>query len=336
MAKIHMQTENVRSLAQLMARQADRFMEKSESLGRICGRLSGAWMGGSGSERYLSKLRALAKKFESQSYALQQLSIRVNREVDEWAEKDAHFSGKSSLAVERIPFGENVARVYEPNFFQLIRGNVSPYTLQEAFSYLENSEAGKDLLDQAKKAGICFEIQPEGTIIGDPNLEHVSIRWGEAPGGLGYQNGNEIVISNDLDFRYKGKDQIASILGHEMQHAVDRKNGLLLSYDGIENIRGVEQLESFLEARTETRIASEIRAFERGFAIDQVRSYSDDGINTYQEKAFVIFDQDYQKIYESQINSMFAGRYTADCWLDGAGQLQIDLQEIDLTAYTLA
>lgn len=216
------------------------------------------------------------------------------------------------------------------NLFYWVRGNIVSYTLEDVKNYLLRSNAGKNLLKQAETAGICFVIQPDGTILGDPKGIRVGIQFGSTEKGtLGYQLDNRIVISDSLTGENKGVDTMSDILGHEMQHAIDRKEGVLLDYSGHENITDKIELEKFLEDRTETRISSEVRAWERGNAILSDSQYQDDGITSSAERSNILLDKGYEQIYENQLNEEFAGQYTADCWINGDGKLEITLNPIE-------
>ena len=209
--------------------------------------------------------------------------------------------------------------------FYLIRGNVKEYSITETWEFLNSTQTGKDLEALAKQHGICF-ILPDGTKIGDPEGEIINIYFDDTGDYAGYQQDNKIVIDDTLDWTDKGVDSVGAILAHEMQHAIDREAGLLQDYSGFESITDQEQLEEFLEQQTETRIASEVRAYERTENIILGTEYQDDGITSPSEIRRIIVDKDYETIYENQLNQLLYPNYTVDVYLnESTGELEVNL-----------
>lgn len=102
MTKIHMETDSVRSLANMLNQQADNLFMKADAVRSASRRLSMGWSGGSNSSSFLRNLDTWARQCETKANELQTLSIRVNREVDEWLSVDAKFQ------VEQNGFGKNL------------------------------------------------------------------------------------------------------------------------------------------------------------------------------------------------------------------------------------
>ena len=96
MAKIKMDPDEVRYLARLLDQNAEKIFQKADELRRQSRRLSSAWSGGSHSNRYIDTLNNWIRQCETKGQELQTLSIRANREVDEWVSVDnsAEFQGK--------------------------------------------------------------------------------------------------------------------------------------------------------------------------------------------------------------------------------------------------
>lgn len=275
-------------------------------------------------ERYVSEYRTLVQNALKTAAEGETLGLRLRREVEEWLEVDAN--GKKKL--EELSKGPKFTEI-GPDWFRTLRRMVDPYDLSEVLDFLDDTEAGRRLIEEARRLGICFKILPEGILVGDPDGKIVTIRFDQTePGTGGYQNGDEIVVSDS----YLGRQdvgELASTMGHEMQHALDRQNGDLQSYEGIDAyLDDPAQLESFLEHRTETRIASEVRAYESGDSILGDNAYQDDGITTTAETEDILYSRGYESIYEEQLNKMLEGRYTVDCWTDGDGKVQVTLTPI--------
>lgn len=91
MAKIHMETENVRTIAHLLDQKAGDLDESVERLKRARSRLSNTWSGGSREKRFMSQYNSLLKQMNAKAHELQALSMRVYREVDEWERVDSGF-----------------------------------------------------------------------------------------------------------------------------------------------------------------------------------------------------------------------------------------------------
>lgn len=96
MAKIKMDPDEVRYLAAILDQNADKIFQKADELRRQSRRLASAWSGGSHSGRYIDSLNNWIRQCEAKGQELQTLSIRANREVDEWVSVDnsAEFAGK--------------------------------------------------------------------------------------------------------------------------------------------------------------------------------------------------------------------------------------------------
>jgi len=129
-----------------------------------------------------------------------------------------------------------------------------------------------------------------------------------------------------LPWQQKSTSLISGVLAHEMQHAIDRQTGVLLDYTGIEKITDVNSIEKFLEERTNTRINSEVRAFERLDDVYYGNTYSDDGITSSIERQSIL-NKGYEKTYEKEISNLLPD-YAVDVRTDQSGALEIELVPI--------
>ena len=320
---LHLETEEVRALARKLIETAEQFDIGFRTLSDLVRALP--WESPS-QAGYVDEFKALVEKALAAAATGEALGLRVLREVDEWVTVDAR--GETRFAEL------GTSSIFTSDWFDWYRGIHGlgdPYTLPEVFDYLDDTEAGRHLIEEARRAGVCFKILPEGTLIGDPDGEVVTVRFDRTDPGIGgYQKDGEIVISDTWVARRSSSDELARVMGHEMQHALDRRQGVLQSYEGMDRyLDDPAQLESFLEHRTETRIASEVRSYARGDAIGSNGTYQDDGITTPAETANILHDRGYEQIYESQLNQNLDGRYTADCWIDADGRVQITLTPVE-------
>ena len=216
-----------------------------------------------------------------------------------------------------------------------IRAIVKPFNLDEGLSYIKDTDAGKDLVKQAEQAHVLF-IFPDGTQMGDPNGHKVIVDFGNTdtdingfyspdPDKNPLTEDQKIIISDTWWKRFgQGKGSLADVLSHEMQHAIDDRNGLMtVQSPDTNDPRSIERAYSDYLTKT---VASEVRAFDRGYAVEFDRPYQDDGVTTHAE-ADRILKKGYEKIYEDWLNSGDLGKkYTFDVWLSDSGQVQVTTQ----------
>ncbi len=87
MTTIHMETEKVRAVAKKLDTDGALMLSSLNQTRSSASRLRFAWQGGDADE-FNNDLNRLIKNIENQVVALQNLSVRVSREVDEWSGKD--------------------------------------------------------------------------------------------------------------------------------------------------------------------------------------------------------------------------------------------------------
>lgn len=240
MGKIHMKTEQVRSVARTLDLQADRILRETERLNRSASRLDGAWHGGrSGS--FLSSYRGLIRRMERQGMALETLALRVQREVDQWESADrSGFGqaggwglGKIGWLLPLIPGIRPVIGIGElllPRILPFI-GNVRDgihnlyrVGLEQGREWIEKSDqaidSGLQNLLKEKYPGssetIRFDIRGEVTIPGIEVGVPGSFQLAQAEGGwitrnpdgsyvLTLRTGGSLGIEEDL---YEGKARV--------------------------------------------------------------------------------------------------------------------------------
>lgn len=99
MTTIHMETERVRETARLLDQWVTELYTKGATLKTASGMLSAAWLG-SGAEDYHRTFNSWIKEYESQTQQLEDLTLRVSREADEWesVDRDSHFHDEGTPA----------------------------------------------------------------------------------------------------------------------------------------------------------------------------------------------------------------------------------------------
>lgn len=96
MTTIRMDTEAIRDLARQMDLTAIEMRHQAASLEDACGRLAWIWQGGDASN-FRHDFRGLLRRFQTQVDKLDELALRLSREVDEWeqADRQRRFEGGS-------------------------------------------------------------------------------------------------------------------------------------------------------------------------------------------------------------------------------------------------
>jgi len=156
MTTIHMETEQVRNVARQLDQWAANLLSSGAALRSTSGRLSIAWQGGR-SESFLSNFRTLMRNYEMQVQQLQNLALRVSREVDEWQSADS--TGTSAW--------KDLGR-FAPAI--LVAGSTVPFLLgqtQEKFDWFKpSSEVIKGALKILKKVPYDSELRQSWKGIG--------------------------------------------------------------------------------------------------------------------------------------------------------------------------
>ncbi|RPJ16176.1 MAG: hypothetical protein EHM33_34125, partial [Chloroflexi bacterium] len=91
MTTIHMETEKVRSVARKLDADGALMLSSLSQTRSSASRLHFAWQGGDADD-FNNELNRLIKNIENQVIALQNLSVRATREVDEWISNDGATS----------------------------------------------------------------------------------------------------------------------------------------------------------------------------------------------------------------------------------------------------
>jgi hypothetical protein len=115
MTKIHMETEQVRMAARSLNQKVDELLEYENNLKQSAARISSAWYGGNKPTKYHMNLKNWLASFENQITQLENLSLRLTREVDEWELADRNGNSSWKNVSNKIPatigIGAGVAMV---------------------------------------------------------------------------------------------------------------------------------------------------------------------------------------------------------------------------------
>ncbi len=102
MTLLHMDTDDVSSLADYLNRAANEIIDTTHDLRRSANRLNGKWHGGR-SDQFLRRLSSAANAAADVAEDAVRLSLRVRAEVDEWLEVDRDGAGQVLGAVAPLP-----------------------------------------------------------------------------------------------------------------------------------------------------------------------------------------------------------------------------------------
>lgn len=327
MTIIHMDTEETRRLAARLRASANSIDKSCTNLSTLMNQVD--WDGESYADfktRLTSNLRGLAVSEELTNDA-----IRLHDEIEQWITTD-------QKAVQTLKSNQGfwqrvgvAAGITFTEFTSGVRAIFKPYSLDEVWEYLKGTPSGKSLEDLAREHSTCF-VFPDGTIVGDPNAAtRYTVNFGDLPKGTGGAHNRydlTIEIDNDL-LRLKDKVELAGILGHEMQHAVDATQGIMPLYPKFSGNESEAQLETMMADWIDGRVHSEVRSYKRQDSIDLGTSYNDDGVISGGERiAFFKNHSSYQSSYEEHIASVLPG-YTAVISVDPkSGDLSVNLTPV--------
>ncbi len=330
MPLLHMQTEEVRGTGRLLRQTAATIQTEAQNLSTAVNNLATQWQGPS-SNQFRSQIEPLLQQLMRVSEKGSELDARVQREVDQWEQTDAGLSSnQKNNGIGNPGVLEGIRDIFVPFF---------PYDISEGINYLEDQPAGEDLIELARENGITFQL-PNGEFVGyqGDDGEVVVIEFGDSIGGGTYID-DKITISNGILNRVRSKEELASVLAHEMQHAIDDNTGL--RHDSI----NTDELAGYFEQSPETQqsirerlandletnyLDSEIRAYQRGEAVKNGTEYQDDGVMTRQERQEILdkninSKMDYEDHYENSLADIYPDA-EFDVWLDDQGELYVDIQ----------
>jgi uncharacterized protein YukE len=338
---IHMDTDSTRGFARQMAQSVE---EMSDQIADMRGRVEAMNWISSGRDRFVSdyeQTHAMILKLLQDGTALSQ---RVSKEAEEW-EAVAPWMGRTPAGASVVPSGSGegttagvvggvggflgsmVNQVKRDwNYFTNGDGRAlyDPYELNEGLDYLKTDEAGKQLIEQAKQDHVKF-VFPDNSSCGDPNGKVILVKFdstgNSTAAGLTdmQKDPPEIVITNDWGVRHSesfGKDELAGVIGHEMQHALDYTEHLISPPELPQG--DITFQEKYLSTWAQSRAQSEIRAYARESEIRKISSANH--LKTIAD----IFNGGYEKLYEEGVNSVLKD-YRVNFTVDPDGNVQAHL-----------
>lgn len=343
MTRIRLNTQQAREVAQRLCAEADALDRMTNSLNHAIGSLdTWAWDGRSRA-RAESRLNRVAPAGRDAAQLLEDLGRKLRHVADTFEREDTtasrNLEGMSWVEWPTTGFNALDPGVVVWGIVGLLLVGISaaiigvstksPYSLDDLGDYVDTTTSGQDLIKQAQKEHLGFKLLPSGKILGDPDGEIIEVSYEKTdPGVGGFQSGNKIVISDDWTQRnLEGKNVQAGILAHEMQHALDMKMGKKARnpYDGIDlYMDDPKKLEDFLSDRIQKRVDSEVRAYERGYAVQDGRDYQDDGVTTADEAKNILYTKGYRAHYEQELNNDhdFSSKYEVSYYVDKSGNVR--------------
>lgn len=338
---IHMETEQVRQMAQWLYQNS---VSTDEIIQSLRGSLQNLNWDGNNRYQFEAELLQITSQIDALNEQCNQLSKVVLQEVEQWEEAAAHF-GAGELGYGQVG-------IRNPGVWETIRGwfinifNPPPrkiYTLSEGSNAMQDEPIAQDLLAFAVEQKITFVIEETGERLGYQGDDGtvVPIRQGDSIGGGNFDPKSGAITIDPETLKYvKSPQHLAALLTHEMQHAIDAKlypyepQGPL-SDDEWENFFNQPpekqgDCEDWFEREITKSIDTEVRAYARSDAIEKNTQYHDDGVQTQDERQWVLDhkldSQDYEAYYESTLAKSYPGK-EFDVWIDESGNVQVDIKQ---------
>lgn len=335
-AIIHMDTEEVTHVI-YQIRQIQQAMNDQVDL--MAARVSNMDWSGRNRDHFVHNFQSWKQVACSRLADLQNLAGILAVEQDQWMQADSNGVNHLKSMLVDASVGSAISGVLWWLTDNAWKTKQQQYSIDDAWQQMISTDSGKELIELAKKLGFKF-ILPSGETIGDGEYV-VNISVEDLEDGIAGQAGEgQIVFDQEvMDKTYKSPDYLSQVLAHEIQHQLDRKQGLLPGDDHADIILGnlgngdYDSAEKILKESIQKRAESEVRAFNRGFEVDrgyqigEEETFNNDGIASPQEIRHVIENRDYENIYEEQYNRAFPG-YRVDVWVDDAGQIQCDIVKL--------
>jgi WXG100 family type VII secretion target len=220
---------------------------------------------------------------------------RIMREAEEEAASLFDADGRQGSNVQMISTSTDRIVDHIGDFLDSLFSSPSE-RLSEGLDYLEQTTAGRQLLEEAAKNNLAFRF-PDGTVIGSQNdgATIVDIAYGKIDDddtSAVYSDDDKMITLNEDKIGHASAEQFAGVLAHEMQHALDYQKGLVshdiyyeiltnlwgedsipknLDDEGVKDFQGYAKLDSEAQKTIREKLAdylelhieTEIRAFER-------------------------------------------------------------------------
>ncbi len=217
MPLLHMDTDDVSSLADYLNRAANEIIDTAHDLRRSANRLNGKWHGGR-SDQFLRRLSSAANAAENVAEDAARLSRHVRAEVNEWQQVDAALSGRPSITpIPPNPPGDYKGGDsdgnddpwwYPGNLFGVLTGLGMSAVHQGADFITDRFSKAVQVNDSAINKALSYFLRPTTPgsnesvhfeTEGDVTFESVKIKGGSDVELTRLANGKyEVTISNSL------------------------------------------------------------------------------------------------------------------------------------------
>lgn len=334
MPVLHMETEKVRELAAQMGQFAQ---NSQDTINLMNAQVRGVYWFSNSQAEFISHYNELSQSMSQLLEELLQIRQRVLAEVDEWED----MVNQSQALMAALPSAGMTLWKAFGNTFDNFRAIFAPYELSDGMEYLDNTDAGKELIQQAKDAGLKFKVGDK--VYGDPNGQEIEIKFGK----MTYDNSSAeyypdikpgdnvntpgILVKEKFFFRHtKGKDELGGIIAHEIQHAVDARtpDPNADAWASVE-VTDKAELERLLADEVSRRVAGEDSAYKRQNAVQYDREYTNDGQVSIAEAKNILISKDYESIYEQQYsdpNYSIGKNYSVDVQFnESTGEVSVKL-----------
>jgi len=372
MTIIRLEKEQTTSLHNNLQNLYYQFNESLDSIIKDCHSMN--WEGRSRDE-FIGNLFTLQKLQQSTLEQLENLANALKHEINQWEQADAHFGDHyiSHLSEHNLAgalkFGIfsnlNLGFLFPNIVMNLVSGKAN---LNNTFSYFQEADEVKNLINQATEANIRFQLIDENGIVvdefGAENGTLIPVKWVSAdsmPGALGgYNGGPPPTINLSEELQNATQFDLQGVLAHEMQHAIDYYSGNVdrnlvdLPYNQLNEILPTiskdnlssydwSNLENKFSASCMDRLKTEINAHSRGYTLDpKIESGQSkvnmDGVFTPDEFKFVLNEREYRRIYEGNIVDSFKEMgFDADVniwWDSDNNKVSVDIIDVRQIEYS--
>jgi uncharacterized protein YukE len=186
MTTIHMETEKVHLLARQLDSHGSQMLSTLSQMQSAASGLHFAWQGGPADD-FHQDLRQILKKLENQATALQFLSVRLSREVDEWVSKDRFDQmgggGHGMFKGKLLPFDIGAIGLGGASAVLMEQKMQAPSWLEQHFSVDAGAGYGGSYLSKTGKqqwhhSKPKFGVEAKASI-GDSISESEHYSWGK-------------------------------------------------------------------------------------------------------------------------------------------------------------
>nr|MBN1228689.1 hypothetical protein [Anaerolineae bacterium] len=311
MSTLQMNSDQVRDVSRQVEHFADDLEYLRCELNRVVDLLRGSWQGGA-SGVFIGDLGYLVRQAERCMEDGYGLAERMRDEATQWELMDQRF-GDTTVS--------GAYTSHDNSFWNPIswfRSSPRPtVSLNDGMSYIQNTSSGRDLLRQAQRARLRFRL-PDGTSFGysgrgqrTVNISYSSME--EGTGGYYADSSRVIRLQSRQGFAAQSESDLAEVLAHEMQHALDYRLGRIRPQPTMPSESQYRRWSSARQAQWrreladyyESRVDSERRAYERGWSVGNEPPRAYDSSNRPTRAA--VMNAGYEDHYENEFDRATTG-----------------------------